>query len=49
MIACCVLLGIWTAGLLWFTLREEKRRLALEAEANAEIYDKMNCDVDVKV
>lgn len=34
MIACCIALGLWTAGLLWFIVRAEKRRATLVGECN---------------
>ena len=33
MIGTCIALGLWTTGLLWITVRAEKRRLILSGES----------------
>ncbi|KAG0647463.1 Pantothenate transporter liz1 [Hyphodiscus hymeniophilus] len=33
MIATCIALGLWTTGLLWMTVKAEKKRLAVSGEA----------------
>ncbi len=35
MISTCILLGIWTSGLLFMTVRAEKKRLLLGGEGSA--------------
>lgn len=34
MIGTCIALGVWTTGLLWMTVRVEKRRLAISRDAS---------------
>lgn len=32
MIATCIALGLWTTGLLWMTVKAEKRRMIMSGE-----------------
>jgi ACS family pantothenate transporter-like MFS transporter len=34
MIGTCIALGLWTTGLLWMTVRSEKRRLVMSGESS---------------
>jgi hypothetical protein len=42
MIGCCIALAVWASGLLYFTAREEKRRVLQVSNVEVDI------DADVK-